>query len=147
MSELNKIVEAWYFTETVEGISDIEDFLHCKYQIENIGFQTWLKEQELEDDFENWLKQHGILYEPVNNQTTVYRVIDDVDSLNQILNTCNNGSVFVSHKVAIGKEHLQKAKENKIAILLVKDSYLVSKSSKEVKAYVNDTVFNKPVTS
>lgn len=57
------IIEAWYFTEQVQGISDIEDFLDCKSEIENTGFDKWLKEQESEEDFKAWLKQHHIEHE------------------------------------------------------------------------------------
>lgn len=56
-----EIIEAWYFTEQVEGISDIEDFLHCKSEIENTGFENWLDEQELREDYNRWLIQHGLL--------------------------------------------------------------------------------------
>lgn len=60
--EDDRIIEAWYFMETVEGISDIADFLHCKNEIENTGFDIWLKAQDLEEDFKTWIKKHFLDY-------------------------------------------------------------------------------------
>lgn len=61
--DMKRFIETWYFTETVEGISDIEDFLHCDSEIHDkqTSFCEWLKEQEEEENFKKWLSEHGIL--------------------------------------------------------------------------------------
>ena len=58
----DKIIEVWYFTETVEGIAEIKDFLDCKYEVENIGFDNWIKKNGLEEDFKAWIKRNGVDY-------------------------------------------------------------------------------------
>ena len=76
--------------------------------------------------------------EPVHHQTRIYKVVDDVETLEQILNVCNNGTVFVAHDVVLTQEHFEKAEERFISIQIVKYMH-------EVKAYINDMVFNKPL--
>ena len=57
-----RLIETWYFTESVEGISTINDFLHCDAEIHgSTTFSEWLQEQELEDDFREWLVKNQIL--------------------------------------------------------------------------------------
>ena len=77
-------------------------------------------------------------FKPIHHQTRTYKVVDDVETLDQILNVCDSGTIFVAHDVELTQEHIEKAKERFISIQIVKDMH-------EVKAYINDTVFNKPL--
>lgn len=79
-------------------------------------------------------------FKPIGQPTTrMYKVVEDVETLEQLLDACDNGAIFVAHDVVLTQEHIEKAKARFISIQLVKNM-------NEVKVYTNDIVFNRPLT-
>ena len=61
--DMKRFIESWFFAETVEGISDIGSFFECDSELHDraITFEEWLGEQELEQNFKDWLKQYNLI--------------------------------------------------------------------------------------
>ena len=58
-----RLIETWYYVETVKGISTINDFIDCEKEIHGkTSFSEWLVKQELKADFKEWLEKRGIDY-------------------------------------------------------------------------------------